>query len=269
MPSPFPGMDPYLEGSLWTTVHFQLSAEIARQLAPRLRPKYLVLANERFVLTALDAEGVMVSEADMYPDAAVLQPRETEMAEGPRGGGTAVAAPPLRVATVMPRRVPHVTVEIRDVEHRRLVTAIEVLSPANKRGARREYLRKRQRLLLSSAHLMEIDLLRSGRRMPMRRPLPMVPYFVFLSRAEDRPFTDVWPIPLTERLPSVPVPLSAGDADLELDLQQALTAIYDTFSYDLAVDYTRPPTLPLSPEDAAWAGERVRAWRASRGIKVD
>ena len=60
------------------------------------------------------------------------------------------------------------------------------------------------------------------------------------------------------------MPLSAGDADLELDLQQALTAIYDTFSYDLAVDYTRPPTLPLGPEDAAWVKERVRAWRASR-----
>ena len=28
MPSPFPGMDPYLEGALWTTVHFSLSAEI-------------------------------------------------------------------------------------------------------------------------------------------------------------------------------------------------------------------------------------------------
>jgi len=93
--------------------------------------------------------------------------------------------------------------------------------------------------------LMEIDFLRSGRRMPMRRPLPRAPYFVFLSRAEDRPFTDVWPIRVAEPLPRVPVPLS-GDADLELDLQQALTAIYDTFSYDLAVDYTHSPTLPLS-----------------------
>jgi hypothetical protein len=49
MPSPFPGMDPYLEGALWTTVHFSLSAEIVRQLAPKLRPRYLVLPAERFV----------------------------------------------------------------------------------------------------------------------------------------------------------------------------------------------------------------------------
>jgi hypothetical protein len=259
MQSPFPGMDPYLEGSLWMTVHFQLSAEIARQLAPRLRPKYLALANERMVLSSLDDNCVAVREADVYPDTAVLQVVETE---APAAGGTALAAPPLRVATVMPRRVPHVTVEIRDVEHRRLVTAIEVLSPANKRGARREYLRKRRRLLLSSAHLLEIDLLRRGRRLPMRDPLPRVPYFVFLSRAEDRPFTDVWPLRLTDPLPRVPVPLGKGDADLEQDLQQALSVTYDTFSYHLAVDYARPPR--LRTENAAWATERIRAWRSSR-----
>jgi len=50
MPSPFPGMDPYLEGSLWTTVHFSLSAEIVRQLAPKLPPHYLLLPIERFVM---------------------------------------------------------------------------------------------------------------------------------------------------------------------------------------------------------------------------
>jgi Protein of unknown function (DUF4058) len=42
MPSPFPGMDPYLEGSLWTTFHFSLAAEIVRQLSPKVPPRYLV-----------------------------------------------------------------------------------------------------------------------------------------------------------------------------------------------------------------------------------
>lgn len=46
MPSPFPGVDPYLEGSIWSTVHQQLSSEIARQLAPKLAPKYVTLADE-------------------------------------------------------------------------------------------------------------------------------------------------------------------------------------------------------------------------------
>ena len=140
MPSPFPGMDPYLEGDLWTTVHAQLAAEVTRQLVPKLRPRYVPLTQQRFIL------------------------------------------------------VPHSWVEIRDTMNRRLVTAIEFMSPTNKRGnGRKEYLRKRLKLLRSTAHLLEIDLLRPGRRVPMREPLPGSAYFVFLSRAGHRPKTEVWP----------------------------------------------------------------------------
>ena len=165
----------------------------------------------------------------------------------------------MRLATVLPEAVPHVSIEIRDTRERQLVTAIEILSPTNKRGeGRREYLAKRQRLLLSTAHLIEIDLLRMGERPPMQQPLPERPYFIFLSRAEDRPLTDVWPIALSDPLPTTPVPLLAGDADAALDLQAAFTAAYDLPGYDLIVDYTQPPDIPLSPEDAAWAAERLR-----------
>ena len=73
MPSPFPGMDPYLEGSLWTTFHFSFAAEIVRQLAPKVRPHYLVLPEERFVMEGLDT--IAVTTSDVYPDVAVL--RET------------------------------------------------------------------------------------------------------------------------------------------------------------------------------------------------
>lgn len=45
MPSPFPGMDSYLEGSEWSSLHVELSSEIARQLAGKLRPNYIVCAN--------------------------------------------------------------------------------------------------------------------------------------------------------------------------------------------------------------------------------
>ena len=87
---------------------------------------------------------------------------------GKGGNGRAVMPPPLRVATVMPELIPHVTVEIHDTAGRRLVTAIEVLSPTDKRGdGREEYLAKRRRTLLSTAHLLEVDLLRSGSRVPM------------------------------------------------------------------------------------------------------
>ncbi len=253
MPSPFPGMDPYLEGPHWMSVHSQLIAEIARQLTPRLRPRYLALTNERFV--ADSGDDVSVTRTSIYPDVGVADARP-----GPAAGGAAVAAAPVRLATVAPTSVPHVTVEIRDTENRELVTAIEVLSPTNKRGAgRREYLTKRRRTLLSSAHLLEIDLLHDGRRVPMRQPLPPAPYYAFVGRAEIRPLTDVYAIPLAAPLPAVPVPLSPGDADVSLDLQLALTTIYDLCGYDLAVNYARPPKVRLPPEEARWVEERLQA----------
>ncbi len=253
MPSPFPGMDPYLEGALWTTVHFSLSAEIVRQLAPKLRPRYLVLPAERFVMET--PESVAVSTADISPDVRVA---ETRSGAGTTQETTLVAAP-LELATVIPTPIPHVTIEIHDTANRQLVTAIAVLSPTNKRGdGRQEYLAKRRRILLSTAHLLEIDLLRQGQRVPMQKPLPAASYFIFLSRAERRPITEIWPISLRALLPVVPIPLLPGDRDVALDMQQVFTTTYDLLGYDLAVDYTRPPEIPLSKEDVAWAEALLR-----------
>jgi Protein of unknown function (DUF4058) len=248
MPSPFPGMDPYLEGALWTTVHFSLSAEIVRQLAPKLRPRYLVLPAERFVTET--PESVAISTADIYPDVSVAKTR----AIAGTAQGTAIAPAPLELATIIPTPIPHVTIEIRDTANRQLVTAIEVLSPTNKRGdGRQEYLAKRRRILLSTAHLLEIDLLRQGQRVPMQKPLPSAPYFIFLSRAEKRPLTEIWPISLKEPLPVVPIPLLPDDADVALDMQQVFTTTYDLLGYDLALDYTQPPEIPLPKAEVAWA----------------
>jgi len=175
MPSPFPGMDPYLEGSLWTSVRTQLSVEIARDLAPRLRPRYVVRTPRRFVLAGADVEEeITVSTANLYPDVGVAEAGVAVV--GAQDASEPVAVAPLQVHTVMPELVPHVTIEIRDTADHALVTAIEVLSPTNKRGqGRRDYLARRNRFLLSTAHLMEIDLLRAGDRLPMREPLPSVP----------------------------------------------------------------------------------------------
>jgi hypothetical protein len=153
-------------------------------------------------------------------------------------------------------------VEIRDAAERELVAAIEVLSPTNKRGdGRQEYLVKRQRILLSLAHLIEIDLLRKGQRVPMQQSLPNAPYFVFVGRAEKRPLTEVWPVQLDQPLPAVPIPLLPGDADVELDLQAAFDNVYQ-LGYDLAVDYRRPPEIPLDRQAKAWAEERIKTWLA-------
>ncbi len=267
MPSPFPGMDPYLEGPQWISVHASLSVEIARQLTPLLPERYVARPSERIVVaTPRDDEDVTVTEHTMYPDVFVS---DTGMKTSAPQGGLAIAPPPLRGATVMPEFIPHVTVEIRDVDSRRLVTAIEVLSPTNKKGdGRAEYLEKRGRTLRSNVHLVEIDLLRSGRRVPMREPLPTAAYFIFVGRADKRPMMEIWPVQLDERLPIVPIPLLADDADVPLDLQQALTSVYDTFRYDRTLNYAGPPATPLRSETRP-AGHKSGSLPGGRNAVAD
>jgi hypothetical protein len=146
MPSPFPGMGPYLEGDDWTSFHTHFATEIARQLTPRLRPKYVAMPEKRF--------------------------------------------------DVVDERAPHTWV-----------------------GS----------------------------------------YFVFVSRADQRPMLQVWPIALDHPLPSIPEPLLPGDADINLDLQSAFQNVYDLCGFDLVLDYSKVPHLALNDDQAAWVAERLRA----------
>jgi hypothetical protein len=253
MPSPFPGMDPYLEGSLWTTVHTTLAVEIARQLNHRLPARYIALTTRRFVMEMPEESEIVVGE--VYPDVALIRSRAND--EGRSAAGTITA--PLRMTTLIQTPIPHITVEIRDTENRQLVTVIEVLSPTNKRGdGYDEYREKRDRILRSTAHLIEIDLLRKGHRVPMLEKLPSAPYFVFVIRHEQRLATDVWPLTLEQPLPEIPVPLLPGDDDVQLDLQEALTRVYDENRLRLMINYSNPPEIPLSPEQNAWVAESLR-----------
>jgi hypothetical protein len=208
MANPFPGMDPYLEGDLWSSVSANLATVITRQLVPKLKPKYV-----------------------------------------------SVTAPSPALDDIVPRY----GVEIRRTADQRFVTAIEILSPGDKCGQGGDYALKRHKLLASPAHLVEIDLLRAGERFPVGCPLPSMPYFVFLSRVNQRPEAAAWPIALAAPLPVVPIPLDAGDPDVALDLQAALSKLHDEMGYDLSVNYTRPPPGPLAPDEAVWVDERLRA----------
>lgn len=255
MPSPFPGMDPYLENPrIWSDVHQRLAGEIADQLLPALRPKYVARLIPRQVLDRPDEEELRV----MFPDVAVQ--RIPSVPDLPlAGGGAAVAIAPAPMKAVNIIRVPfrQVTVEIRTVGTGLLVAAIEILSPVNKRAdseGQDAYLRKRDTLLGTSVHLLEIDLLRRGERLPVEPPIPgSADYAVVLSRADARLDAEVWPIALANPLPVVPVPLLAPDPDAPLDLQAVMDAIYVRAGYDLDVDYSAPPWPPLRPEQSAWA----------------
>jgi hypothetical protein len=260
MPSPFPGMDPYLEGYLWPDLHHRLATEISRQLTPRLKPLYVARLEVYVVEDAVPEAEIGI----MYPDVEIIA-REKQGDEEPGSQiGEAVAEyeisspvdippAPLIIPNLGPVEVRLASVEIRDVARKELITAIEILSPVNKREpGLAHYYKKRQRLRQAGVHLIEIDFIRRGGRLVKHPQLPNVPYLVALTRSNaDR--VELWPIKLQDTLPVVPVPLRSPDPDVPLELSLALTTVYDEAAYELSVDYSQTPPPPsLSPEDMIW-----------------
>ena len=252
MPSPFPGMDPYLEGYLWPDVHHELASKIREQLTPKLRPKYVARIE---IYTVIDNDP-LAEVGIMYPDVEILRLQKaspTPAGSGPTG--TALVAPPapfeLPLLTSVPVRV--ATVEIRDANQNELITSIEILSPVNKRGeGLNQYQQKRQKLISAGVHLLEIDLLRRGQRPLRQAVIPSSAYRITLIRALANK-AEIWPLALAELLPLLSVPLRTPDDDIVLDLAQALQQVYEAGAYDLTIDYTvAPPPPPLSDEEKAW-----------------
>jgi hypothetical protein len=253
MASPFPGMDPYLESDLWQEFHDRLANQISAQLMPQMTPYYVALLAKRYVVDR-PALGIFAppSERIIYPDVHVVaEPPPVYAAHG-------VAAATVELTSPMLDQAPQISVEIRDVAERRLVTIIEILSPVNKRGqGAQEYLDRRIELMQTTTHLLEIDLLSAGYRIPLEGRLPPAPYYVYLSRYDRRPRTEVWALPLQAPLPCVPVPLLPPDADVVLDLQAAVDACFALVGYERLLDYRTPPPGALSALDRVWAEERL------------
>jgi hypothetical protein len=192
-----------------------------------------------------------IAQRGMIPDVGIVKASTAPMPMvGSKNGATAtMSAVSMRIPEPYP--MAHYRILIRDMRRRKLVTVLEFLSPVNKRGdGRRQYLRKRNRILRSGTHLMEIDLLRQGLRVPMD---PAGDYFVVLSRADKRPDAEVWGVALEQHLPVVPVPLLHKDADVLLDLQKAVTDVYDLGRFRYVIDYRKPPDVRLTREENAWA----------------
>jgi hypothetical protein len=181
----------------------------------------------------------------------------------PRTGEAASAAAtlaPVPGVVPMPEERRETYLVIRERESRQVVTVIETLSPANKRSGgdgRREYLRKREEVLSSDTHLVELDLLRGGQRLPMLKPLPTGDYYAIVSRGYRRPRAEVYARTLRDPLPVIPVPLAKGEPDVPLDLKSVFDTVYDRARYGLSLDYTQALVPPLSEEDRKWVGERL------------
>ncbi len=255
MPSPFPGMDPFLEDpGLWPDVHNTLIAVIREFLVRQLSAKYYARIEERVYISEDDDPGRTV----ILPDVRVGERPEPVRQGGTSSAATLEIAKPLVIATLLDDEIHEPFVEVIDRTDRQVVAVIEVVSPSNKvvgsRG-RESYGKKRADVLRSPCHWLEIDFLRSGTPWFPRQMTTQGDYFVYLSRIEDRPNSYLWPIRLPESLPVVAVPLKDGDADVPLDLQTALATAYERAGYDRVVDYRKPPVIPLSEQYDAWADQ--------------
>jgi hypothetical protein len=251
-------MDPYIEArEIWTDFHSNLAPEIQGQLNRVIQPRYVARLN-----ATVTYEAVEIAEArGVRPDLGVWQKRDVPPGTIPAGAAITSAPVESRIAQELPLRL--VTVEVRRVETLELVTAIEILSPVNKRpghDAYKEYRRKRRELLRSSVHLLEIDLLRGGERPPLEDSVPEASYYIMLSRADRRPKVEVWPIQLREQLPTIPVPLLEPDPDAAIELNVAVASVYERGGYSVLIDYRRPPPPPpLGESEGQWLHEQLAA----------
>jgi hypothetical protein len=248
MPSPLPGMNPYLESpELWSEFHSRMIVAIADALDTTLSQDYRVAVEKRVYLTQGE-ETILIG----IPDVSV-----TATPQANSGTATAIATEPMVVEIPLAEEVQERYLEIREIATGRVVTVIELLSPKNKRSGdgRDAYSQKRQRIMLSQTHLAEIDLLRSG------DPLPIVgaatsDYRILVSRSDRRPKAQLYAFNLRQPIPAIQIPLAA-DTAVTLDLQPLLHQIYDRARLALAIDYQKSPIPKLSSDNQAWLNATI------------
>ena len=255
MPTPFPGMDPYLEQSgILNQIHTDLIVYIRGHLTRLLRPHYVVAIEQRTFAETSD-QLVLIGK----PDVLAMLPS----IPAPVAAATVMEAVPVlaevresyRVRLPMPEEVIQRYLEVRDQVSGEAITVIEILSPSNKRSHRREYLEKRMEILGSETNLVEIDLLRAGSPMPMTGKTPTTHYRILVSRAWERPYAQALLFNIQQPIPDIPIPLRQGEEEPALPLNQLLHEIYDKGGYDLMIHYDRSPETPFDSATAAWAAE--------------
>jgi hypothetical protein len=255
MPSPFPGMDPYIERpAIWPDFHDRLIASIVGKLQPQLRPRFAAVTQDRLYLVE--------SDRAVYPDVAII---ETPQPNRRDGGSTAVLevdAPTVFEFDEEEIREPFI--EIVEPSSGRIVTTIEVISPPNKDRGKGHYAyeQRREQHWDAGANVVEIDLLRAGasivrvakHKLDGLRPWD---YVVAVSRrAPGR--HEVYTFALERRLPRISIPLLRKVPDVALDLQAAFDRCWDEGPYPGMSRYDDPPPGEMSAERIAWCQQRLR-----------
>jgi uncharacterized protein DUF4058 len=258
MPSPFPGMDPFIESQAWSDFHGAAIFAMRAVMAPELGPNYFVRGEDRVYL-----ERPLFEPIERIPDIHIAVGKKRLLRKS-GGMATIDAEADLFDIPVSEEHHEHYLV-IRDKKDRRVVTVVELLSPANKKPGSRgmeEYYEKRDEVLRSRANLVEIDLLRGGKRPATIQPLAeATDYCVLVHRAQMRPKAKVYQWGLRDPLPTIRIPLAGNDPDYELDLSTLFATVYDTGSYQYSLDYSDKLSPPLRKADVPWVRQITAAVR--------
>jgi hypothetical protein len=253
-------MDPYIEAPReWSDFHNSLAEVLRTELNMLLAINYYAVTT-----TYATYDIIQIARQDrrsISPDVSIWQ---TKPSPTPAGSVALIDPPTVQSSVPLEVEVRIANVEVHETGTDRLVTAIEILSPVNKRpGPQREkYLRKRRELFNSDIHVIEIDLLRGGQRSPLAVTPPAAAYYISLGRAGNRPTVDVWAIQLQDRLPRIPIPLLYPDPDMAIDMGAMVRAVYERGAYSRRLDYSQPPPPPeLSTEEQQWLDDLLASYR--------
>jgi len=247
-------MDPYLETpALWSDFHASFITYWRDALIACLPSNYEARIDEKVSLVEMSPPRKKLIE----PDPAVTQ-REPSRPPSPTPAGVAVLEP-VNLELVIEEETHERHIEIRHRPDRTLVAVLELLSPANKEEPGRTlYLGKRNALAHHPVHLVEVDLLLKGQRLPLNQDLPSGDYYVLVSRGNRRPVCQVYPWTLQQPLPAIPIPLLAPDPDVWIDLGAVFATTYQRGRYERSIDYNAPPPIALDAARLAWVTERAR-----------
>ncbi|MFO0959604.1 MAG: DUF4058 family protein [Isosphaeraceae bacterium] len=257
MDSPFPGIDPYIEAQgFWPDFHARLLTYLCDRLNDHLPGLYAARMEEEIRLVQPD------DEKRIRADIAVLEEDRPRRPREPRGGGVAVLEPVLvPVGSEDPIEVRDRWIEVVRLPERKLVTVIEMLSPSNKFSpGREEYLTKRRGLIERKVHVVEIDVLLGGRRLPLGKALPPGDGSVVVIRA-GRDMAEVYAWPLSRTLPRIPIPLAEPDPDIPIDLAPLFQDGYRKGLYGRLLRYEEPYSLAVADDLRGWIEATARAGR--------
>lgn len=253
MNNPFPGMNPYLENPVfWAELHHRLITAIADAIEINIPPQYRVAIEQRTYLSD-DSNSVSVGIPDISVFSKVAPQHSSSTTQLSISEGITVMMP-------MPENVTESYLEIQEIATGFVVTTIEIISPKNKKAGegRKAYERKRKKVLASLSHLVEIDLLRSGKPMEIVGEKPIGDYYIIVSRSDTRPKAKLHAFPVQQPIPSFQLPLQSEDIEPILDIQSLLNSIYNRARYHLAIDYNLEPVPPLKADNAAWCDTLLR-----------